>query len=173
MRSALPSANTNRFLRNHTKLTAITEEPLEEEEKEQGAYIHRHDLAREFDALEREEDLAYRKHAIRRDADDSMDWDDESTLVAMLQARYAQMFTSPDCWLYAHSTDSSGVDEQEEVAALANKLKAPMAAQGVAMKEYLGETLLPVISRVKDVHAALEAKGKDIAASCDAHTLKM
>ena len=55
------------------------------------------------------------------------------------------------------------------MAALANKLKAPMAAQGVAMREYLGETLLPVITRVKDVHAALEAKGEDIATSCDAH----
>lgn len=55
---------------------------------------------------------------------------------------------------------------------MANKLKAPMAAQGVAMREYLGETLLPVITRVKDVHAALEAKGEDIATSCDAHLFK-
>ncbi|KAI0722459.1 hypothetical protein C8Q72DRAFT_890008 [Fomitopsis betulina] len=138
-RSALPSVNTNRFLRNRTKLAAITEEPLEEEEEEQSAYSHGRDLAHEFAALERDEDLAYRKHAIRQDEDDSMDWDDESTLVAMLQ-------------------ESSAVDEREEVAALANKLKAPMAAQGVAMREYIGETLLPVIARVKDVHATLEAK---------------
>lgn len=96
MRSALPSANTNRFLKNRTKLTAITEELPEEEEKEEGAYIHRHDLAREFDALERDEDLAYRKHAIRRDEDDSMDWDDESTLVAMLQETYVGMQLVPN-----------------------------------------------------------------------------
>lgn len=64
--------------------------------------------------------------------------------------------------MYANFNNSSAVDEREEVAALANKLKAPMAAQGVAMREYIGETLLPVIARVKDVHATLEAKSKDL-----------
>ncbi|KAH9832995.1 uncharacterized protein C8Q71DRAFT_775912 [Rhodofomes roseus] len=137
VRTALGAANTNRFLKSRSKLAAIKEEPLEEEEEDQSAYTHRHDLHREFDALERDEDLAYRKH--RRDEDDSMDWDDESTLVAMLQKTPA-------------------VDEQEEVAALANKLKVPMAAQGAAIRQYLGETLLPVIARVKEVHALLEGK---------------
>ncbi|KAH9930604.1 uncharacterized protein B0H18DRAFT_1083726 [Fomitopsis serialis] len=122
---AARNVNTNRFL-----------QPLEDEEDEQSAYTH---LDRQFDALERDEELAYRKHAHRRDEDDSMDWDDESTLVAMLQ-------------------ETPAVDEQEEVAALANKLKAPMAAQGAAMREYLGETLLPVIARVKEVHGLLEDK---------------
>ncbi|KZT71414.1 hypothetical protein DAEQUDRAFT_810065, partial [Daedalea quercina L-15889] len=139
VRTALQSANTNRFLQSRTQLAAIKEEPFQEEE-EQSAYNQRHDLRREFDALERDEDLSYRKQQTRkRDEDDSMDWDDESTLVAMLQ-------------------ETPAVDEQEEVTALANKLKAPMAAQGAAMREYLGETLLPVIARVREVHAALENK---------------
>ena len=88
-----------------------------------------------------------------------MDWDDESTLVAMLQETYVGVLSETKYRLYADLADSSAVDEQEEVAALANKLKAPMAAQGMAMREYLGETLLPVITRVKDVHGALESKG--------------
>lgn len=75
--------------------------------------------------------------------------------------------------MYADCPNSSAVDEREEVTALANKLKAPMAAQGVAMREYIGETLLPVITRVKDVHATLEAKSKELRASCDAHTIML
>lgn len=42
---------------------------------------------------------------------------------------------------------------------LVQKLKAPMAAQGVALKQYLADTVLPAYSHVKDVHGVLEDKG--------------
>lgn len=34
-----------------------------------------------------------------------------------------------------------------------------MAAQGAIMKKYLADTLVPVLTRVKEVHGLLEDKG--------------
>ncbi|KAL6301784.1 hypothetical protein BKA93DRAFT_738023 [Sparassis latifolia] len=74
----------------------------------------------------------------RCDSDESMDWDDESTLVAMLQ-------------------DASPEDDEDEfLLALVNKLKAPMSAQSVSLKQYLADTLLPVITRMKEAHETME-----------------
>ncbi len=43
--------------------------------------------------------------------------------------------------------------------AMVEQLKAPMAAQGSALRQYLKETLLPAINQVKGVHGELDDKG--------------
>ena len=49
--------------------------------------------------------------------------------------------------------------DEEDVAALVEKLRSPMNAQSQELKQYMIETILPVVKRVKDVHEALEDKG--------------
>ncbi|CCM02238.1 uncharacterized protein FIBRA_04319 [Fibroporia radiculosa] len=133
-RVKLQNANTNRFLRNRTQLSTIHEQPQEEEEE---AYDHSYDPYRGLNTLERNEERDLRKHASE---EEDMDWDDETTLVAML-----------------HDV-TPGEDEDEKLIALANKLKAPMSAQNTAMKQYLAETIVPVITHVKELHGTLEDK---------------
>ncbi|EMD38075.1 hypothetical protein CERSUDRAFT_49181 [Gelatoporia subvermispora B] len=69
-----------------------------------------------------------------------MDWDDEKTLVAMLQEKL------PD------------EDPDSELLALVERLKAPMTAQGQRERQFLLDTLVPVIRRAKDVHVTLDDK---------------
>ncbi|OBZ69325.1 hypothetical protein A0H81_10944 [Grifola frondosa] len=136
-RSRLYPFTASRFLlQSRTRLPTIHEEPLEEDER---AHENSYDLYQQLDALAREDARGIRRQE-SEDADEMMDWDEETTLVAMLQDG------SPD------------EDEEEELSALAHKLKAPMAAQGAALKQYLANTLIPVVTRVKEVHGVLEDK---------------
>ncbi|KAH9950261.1 hypothetical protein B0H21DRAFT_724041 [Amylocystis lapponica] len=121
-------ATAGRFLRSRA-LPTIREEPEEDTTYE---------LYRDLDAFARDEERATLRHQQPSPDDDEMDWDEETTLVAMLQD------ITPE------------KDEQEELVALANKLKAPMSAQGAALKQYLANTLVPVVTRVKEVHGILE-----------------
>lgn len=68
----------------------------------------------------------------------------------------------------AHS--SAEHEDDEELAALANKLKAPMSAQGQRLKQYMMETILPVVQRVKQVHETLEDKGQS---PCYLHDMRI
>jgi hypothetical protein len=69
------NANTNRYLSYRTKLDAIKEE--EEEECRQTR-----DLYRELDAYRDGSGIGH------QDEDDEMAWDDETTLVAMLEDKW-------------------------------------------------------------------------------------
>ncbi|KDQ60909.1 hypothetical protein JAAARDRAFT_191042 [Jaapia argillacea MUCL 33604] len=74
------------------------------------------------------------------DEDFSFDWDEETTLVAMLQ-------------------DEDPADsEREELIKLATQIKNPMNAQGLALKQHLVQTLVPATRHVKEVHTILEEK---------------
>ncbi|KAI0929041.1 hypothetical protein AcW1_006095 [Taiwanofungus camphoratus] len=136
-RTKLHTSNTNRFLKSRSYLPTIHEETLGEEQK--SVPDHTYGLYQELDALARDEGKSV-QHQGSEDEDDLMEWDEETTLVAMLQESYP------------------GEDEQEELMALVDKLKAPMSAQGAALKQYMVETIVPVITRVKEVHGALEDK---------------
>jgi len=119
------NANTNRYLSYRTKLDAIKEE--EEEECRQTR-----DLYRELDAYRDGSGIGH------QDEDDEMAWDDETTLVAMLEDKNSEQ------------------QDREELAAIADKLKASMASCGPGMKRYLGDTLVPTVSHLRQVHAILE-----------------
>ncbi|KAF9817844.1 hypothetical protein IEO21_03186 [Rhodonia placenta] len=134
VRTRLQSTNTNRFLKTRSQLATICEEEGEEEEPFDRGF----DPYRELHAFERDEERSRRRHG--GEQDELMDWDDESTLVALLQE------------------SAPGEDEEEDLAQLANRLRAPMAAQGAIMKKYLADTLVPVLTRVKEVHGLLEDK---------------
>lgn len=91
--------------------------------------------------------------------DDMAEWDEESTLVAMMHNE----------WLYApivrviiSITDSAhyriGDTQEDRLSALVNNLKTPINAQGVTLKQYLVQTLVPTAKKVKATHAAVESK---------------
>ncbi|OCH88203.1 hypothetical protein OBBRIDRAFT_780568 [Obba rivulosa] len=126
-RARLRATNTSRFLKIRSQLATIREE---EEECGYGSPRHaqERDLRRELDAAGLTSD------------EDEMDWDDEKTLVAMLQEKV------PD-----EDTDS-------ELIALAERLKGPMTAQAQCEMKYLTDTYVPVIRRVSEVHKALDEK---------------
>ncbi|RPD56335.1 hypothetical protein L226DRAFT_615532 [Lentinus tigrinus ALCF2SS1-7] len=141
-RARLHSTNTNRFLSSRSQLETIHEEPEDD------------DAARALDdsrALYRHFDTGPHAHEDTRpgpsrgqDRDDDVDmlgWDEETTLVAMLQE------------------SGSEEDEEEQLMAMVEQLKGPMAAQGNALKQYLKETLLPAYNRVKAAHGELDDKG--------------
>ncbi|KAI0780403.1 hypothetical protein BD413DRAFT_1266 [Trametes elegans] len=138
VRSRLHSTNTNRFLQSRTHLSAIREDPEEGEggplfADAPGTRPHTHTVwenARPGPSQSRQVD---------HDADASA-WDDESTLVAMLQE------------------DSQDKDEDDQMLELVEQLKAPMAAQGAMLKQFLADTVLPAYSHIKDVHGVLEEK---------------
>ena len=58
------------------------------------------------------------------------------------------------------SCSRSDVSDTEELAALADKLKAPMSAQGQQLKRYMAETIIPAVQRVKIVHEKLDEEGQ-------------
>ncbi|EIW51819.1 uncharacterized protein TRAVEDRAFT_67611 [Trametes versicolor FP-101664 SS1] len=136
LRSRLHSANTSRFLQSRSQLSTIREEDEEEEERA-------HILQDARGARQPLYEDARAGPVRRRDPDEDADmssWDDESTLVALLQDNTPEL------------------DEDDQMLELVQKLKAPMAAQGVALKQYLADTVLPAYSHVKDVHGVLEDK---------------
>ncbi|KAI0672696.1 hypothetical protein C8Q78DRAFT_1020893 [Trametes maxima] len=137
LRSRLYSTNTSRFLQARTHLTTIREEPDEEDSDEQhrGADTHERRAPLQWTRAEGPS----RAQVADEDADMS-GWDDESTLVAMLQD------SSPE------------EDENDQLLELVQKLKAPMAAQSAALKKYLADTVLPAYMHVKGVHQDLEDK---------------
>ncbi|KIM79673.1 hypothetical protein PILCRDRAFT_552237 [Piloderma croceum F 1598] len=67
------------------------------------------------------------------------DWDEETTVVAMLQ-------------------NELGESEEERLSALVNNLKTPITAHGLTLKQHLVQTLVPTAKQVKSTHAALETK---------------
>ncbi|PCH37760.1 hypothetical protein WOLCODRAFT_135836 [Wolfiporia cocos MD-104 SS10] len=136
-RGRIQNMNTSRYLQSRSQLSAIREEPVEEEDEELGCK-YTHDLYRALDALERDDARGTHIRA-REDDEGLMDWDDENTLVAMLQ-------------------DSAAEEDEEDLSALADKLKAPMSAQGAALKKYMAEIIVPTLTRIKEVHAVLEDK---------------
>lgn len=69
-----------RFLKSRA-LPTIREEPEEEEQACETSY----DMYRQLDALTRDDERERRRHAQSSHDDDEMDWDEEKTLVAMLQ----------------------------------------------------------------------------------------
>ncbi|KAH9848870.1 hypothetical protein C2E23DRAFT_785223 [Lenzites betulinus] len=140
LRARLASANTNRFLQGRSQLSTIREE-----EEEEGVDEHRiedsRDRRRQTHSLPHDDARAAMPRRQGHDVDaDMSNWDDESTLVAMLQDGSPEM------------------DEEDQMLELVQKLKAPMAAQGVELKQYLADTVLPAYSRIKDVHGVLEDK---------------
>lgn len=50
-------------------------------------------------------------------------------------------------------------DDQEDLSALVEKLKAPMDAQSVELRKYMVQTIFPVVRRVQEVHETLEDEG--------------
>lgn len=64
------------------------------------------------------------------------------------------------------SHSATEADGEEDLAALADKLKAPMAAQSQQLKQYMVDTVFPVIQHVKQVHETLDEEGKLIRDVC-------
>ncbi|KAI0647569.1 hypothetical protein C8Q79DRAFT_907113 [Trametes meyenii] len=143
LRSRLYSTNTSRFLQARNHLATIREEPDEEDSDEhhRGADTHERRTPLQWTRAEGPS----RAQAADEDADMS-GWDDESTLVAMLQDRQGSCAASPE------------EDENDQLLELVQKLKAPMAAQSAALKKYLADTVLPAYMHVKGVHQNLEDK---------------
>ncbi|RDX47013.1 hypothetical protein OH76DRAFT_1473180 [Lentinus brumalis] len=137
-RARLHSTNTNRFLSSRSQLSTIHEEPDEDDVLDDSRELYRH-----FDTRTHAHEDTRPGPSRRQDRDDDVDmlgWDEETTLVAMLQ------------------DDASEEDEEEYLMAMVEQLKAPMAAQGSALRQYLKETLLPAINQVKGVHGELDDK---------------
>lgn len=53
-------------------------------------------------------------------------------------------------------------DEEEQLMALVEQLRAPMAAQGSDLKKYLKDTILPAFQQIKETHNAIEDKGRSL-----------
>ncbi|KZT26572.1 hypothetical protein NEOLEDRAFT_1177566 [Neolentinus lepideus HHB14362 ss-1] len=71
--------------------------------------------------------------------EDDLDWDEETTLVAMLQ-------------------EESPTSSDSDLIALVEQLKAPMSAQSSVLKQDLVQTLVPATKRVKEAHKIMEEK---------------
>lgn len=56
---------------------------------------------------------------------------------------------------------------------LAEQLRAPMSAEGAKLRKYLADTVLPVVSQIKEAHAILEDKGIRNLMSAYAHILTL
>ena len=54
---------------------------------------------------------------------------------------------------------STEEDEEAQLLALAEQLRAPMAAHGTHLRRHARDAILPAVQRVKDVHAAIDDKG--------------
>ncbi|KAI0351488.1 hypothetical protein OH77DRAFT_1506466 [Trametes cingulata] len=140
LRARLHSANTSRYLQSRSQLSTIREEPEEEGEEEHHPLEDQRGLRRQADNWPHENARAGpSKRGLDEDVDMSA-WDDESTLVAMLQ------------------DNSPEQDEEDQILEMVQQLKTAMAAQGTALKQYLADTVLPAYSHVKDVHGVLEDK---------------
>lgn len=85
-RARLHSTNTNRFLSSRSQLSTIQEEP--EEDDAAHALDDTHELYRHFDTRPHAHEDTRPGPSRRQDRDDDVDmlgWDEETTLVAMLQ----------------------------------------------------------------------------------------
>ncbi|KAF7975846.1 hypothetical protein HWV62_8417 [Athelia sp. TMB] len=70
--------------------------------------------------------------------EDVAEWDEESTLVALLDS------------------EQDGTKD-DDISALVNNLQTPITARGVTLKEHLVHTLIPAAKQVKKAHLALDA----------------
>ena len=59
---------------------------------------------------------------------------------------------------YVRSTSEQ--DEEEQLIALIESLKGPMAAQGASLKQYMKDAFLPAYNGIKSAHGVLEEKGE-------------
>ncbi|KAH8106882.1 hypothetical protein BXZ70DRAFT_915472 [Cristinia sonorae] len=100
-------------------------------------YVDMTSMYRELDGIERDDARKTHKRE-PMDDDDLLDWDEESTLVALLEDR------------------DMDIDEREELAALADQLKGPMSAQAQRMRQDLRGAIVPAIQQIKKVHDKLE-----------------
>ncbi|KAI0072266.1 hypothetical protein K474DRAFT_414446 [Panus rudis PR-1116 ss-1] len=74
------------------------------------------------------------------EGEDESDWDEETTIVAMLQ------------------DDSPSEDEREDITALADLLKAPLSAESQKLRQYMKDAIVPAITKVQSIHGVLEEK---------------
>ncbi|KAH9900842.1 hypothetical protein C8Q73DRAFT_220958 [Cubamyces lactineus] len=141
LRSRPYSTNTSRFLQSRSQLPTIQEEPDEDRDGD-GTQHSREPRGQSSLAWSRTDaNIAGPSKWQHPEEDIEMSaWDDETTLVAMFEDNTPEK------------------DEDDQILELVEKLQAPMAAQGAALKQYLADTVLPAYSRVKDVHAVLEDK---------------
>ena len=51
-------------------------------------------------------------------------------------------------------------DEEEQLIALIESLKGPMAAQGASLKQYMKDAFLPAYNGIRSAHSVLEDKGE-------------
>lgn len=51
-------------------------------------------------------------------------------------------------------------DEEEQLIALIESLKGPMAAQGASLKQYMKDAFLPAYNGIRSAHGVLEDKGE-------------
>ena len=51
-------------------------------------------------------------------------------------------------------------DEEEQLIALIESLKGPMAAQGASLKQYMKDAFLPAYNSIRSAHGVLEDKGE-------------
>ncbi|KAI0695865.1 hypothetical protein C8T65DRAFT_710727 [Cerioporus squamosus] len=133
--------HSTRFLSTRSQLSTIQEQP--EDDDAAHAVDDSPELYRQFDTWPYVREDTRPGPSRRQDhdeGDDMLDWDEETTLVAMLQ------------------DNASDEDEEEQLMAMVEQLRGPMAAQGTALRQYLRDTLLPAYNQVKAVHGELDDK---------------
>lgn len=87
------------------------------------------------------------------------DWDEETTVVAMLRNEWVYAR-----WLYFKIIVLTplhfrhGDSKEDRLFALADNLKIPINAHGLALKQHLVQTLVPAAKKLKAIHATLETK---------------
>src|SRR6202020_344634 len=59
---------------------------------------------------------------------------------------------------YSPPSSRLGDSEDDRISALADNLKTPITAHGLALKQDLVQTLVPTAKLLKSTHASLEAK---------------
>ncbi|KAI0797551.1 hypothetical protein C8Q75DRAFT_887046 [Abortiporus biennis] len=129
-----PSEGVTNKTQTFKKPYRLSVTPAPDEDKVISSVYH------EFETFGRDESSRKLRYLPAMDEDDLMDldFDEESTLTAMLQ------------------DDISEDDQTEHLVALADQLKAPMTAEAQKLKEYMRDTIVPVIQQVRNVHDTLE-----------------
>lgn len=148
-----PLSSYNRFGQATGNLSNIREESVELE----GGSRLRDEVYRDFHTNTFQDN----EYNDTEDEDDMADWDEESTLVAMLH----------DEWVYAPISSphkppthwqpfSSRLSETKEdrLSALVNNLKTPINAYGLTLKQHLVQTFIPTAKQLKATHTAMESK---------------
>ncbi|KAI0705939.1 hypothetical protein BC835DRAFT_1409995 [Cytidiella melzeri] len=131
---------TSRLLRKAPALPTIVEEDQDELEvpKDVGTF-YRKNQDHSFGYKSMQAKARGLLAGIEEEDSDMMEWDEETTLVALLQ-------------------EDGNVEEEveEDVIGLVEKLRAPMNAQSQELKRYMQDTIVPVLRDVKEVHDVLE-----------------